>query len=78
MACSFMDSVQLYMWTARSEVGVLVAAHGDEALDERHLLLISGQGEGKPPKLVGVNFIQRLVGEGTVTGPRIGNGHFRE
>ena len=55
-----------------SEAAVLVAAHGDEALDERHRLLVSGQGEGVPPELVGVDFIHRCFGEGTVAGPRVG------
>ena len=50
----------------------------DEALDERLLLLVSGQGEVVSYKLVGVDFIQRRVGEGAVAEPRVGNGHFRE
>ena len=50
----------------------------DEALNERLFLLVSGQGEVVSYKLVGVDFIQRRVGEGAVAGPRVGNGHFRE
>ena len=50
----------------------------DEALDERLILLVSGQGEVVSYKLVGVDFIQRRVGEGAVAGPRVGNGRFRE
>ena len=39
---------------------------------------VSGQGEVVPSELVGVDFIQRRVGEGTVAGQHVGNGHFRE
>ena len=75
MACSFMESVQLYTWTARwSSWPPMVMRLSTNAI----FSIVSWQGEGVPPELVGVDFIQRRFSEGTVAGPRVGNGHFRE